>query len=97
MRTLFALSLASMIGGVALPAAGQPLHLPPASAPEAEAIKHRASGVVRQRGAVNRWKRRYAIRHHAEDLCSIVNGWRAFPLRGAYGYFNTDPKPCCRC
>jgi len=97
MRTLFTLGLVSMMGSIALPAAGQPLYLMPASAPKAEAIKHAANGVVRQRGAVKRWKRRYVIRHHAEDLCSIVNGWRAFPLRGAYGYFNTDPKPCCRC
>jgi hypothetical protein len=97
MRTLFTLCLVSMIGSIALPAAGQALYLLPASAPKAEPIKHAANGAVRQRGAAKRWKRGYVIRHRAEDLCSIVNGWRAFPLRGSYGYFNTDPKPCCRC
>ena len=97
MRTLLMLTFVSMIGSsIALPAVGQP-YLSLTSAPKVEPIKHAANGVVRRRGQATYRKRGYAIRHHPDDLCRIVNGWRAFPLRGHYGYFNTNPKPCCRC
>jgi hypothetical protein len=94
MRTLVMLSLAFMIGSIALPAIAQPLN-PPASAPKVESVTYAANGAVRRSARAR--ARRYVIRHHPEDLCRIVNGWRAFPLRGAYGFTNTDPKPCCRC
>ena len=94
MRTLATLSLVFMIGSIAHPGLAQPLN-PSASAPKVESVTFTANGVVR-RGARAR-ARRYVVRHHPEDLCRIVNGWRAFPLRGPYGYFNTGPKPCCRC
>jgi len=90
MRTLLTLTLGSMI---ALPAAAHPLNLPLASAPKAEPVKHSVNGARRS----GRGVRRYAIRRHPDDLCSIVNGWRAFPLRGHYGYFDTHRVPCCRC
>ena len=90
MRTLLTLTLGSMI---ALPAAAHPLNLPLASAPKAEPVKHSVNG-VRRSGAA---KRKYAIRRHPDDLCSIVNGWRAFPLRSRYGFFDTHRVPCCRC
>ena len=96
MRILLTLTLVSSIGSTALPAAAQPLNLPPGSAPKVEAVKHTANG-VRRSGPAKRGTRRYAIRRHPDDLCSIVNGWRAFPLRGHYGYFDTHRVPCCRC
>ena len=96
MRTLLTLSLACMIGSIALPAVAQPLN-PPASAPKVESVTHTANGAGRRSARAKYRARRYVIRHHPEDLCRIVNGWRAFPLRGHYGYFNTGPKPCCRC
>jgi len=95
MRILLTLTLVSSIGSIALPAVAQPLNLP-ASAPKVEPVKHTANG-VRRSGPAKRGTRRYAIRRHPDDLCSIVNGWRAFPLRGRYGYFDTDRVPCCRC
>jgi hypothetical protein len=79
MRILLTLTLVSSIGSIALPAVAQPLNLPPASAPKVEAVKHTANG-VRRSGPAKRGTRRYAIRRHPDDLCSIVNGWRAFPL-----------------
>ena len=94
MRPLLMHSLVFMIGSIALPAVAQPLN-PPASAPKVELVTFTANGAVR-RSARARAKR-YVVRHHPEDLCRIVNGWRAFPLRGPYGFFNTYPKPCCRC
>jgi hypothetical protein len=97
MRTLLTLTLVSMIGSIALPAVAQPLNLPPASGPKVEPVKHTANGEARRSGPAKRSMRKDAIRRHADDLCSIVNGWRAFPLRGPYGYFNTHRMPCCRC
>jgi hypothetical protein len=91
MRTLLTLTLVSMIGSTAPPAAAHPLTLPPAS--KMEPVKHTVNG-VRQSG---RSVRKYAIRRHPDDLCSIVNGWRAFPLRSRYGFFDTHRVPCCRC
>ena len=96
MRTLLTLSLVFMIGSIALPAVAQPLN-PPASAPKMEPVRYAANGAGRRSARAKYRARRYVIRHHPEDLCRIVNGWRAFPLRGPYGYINTDPKPCCRC
>ena len=93
MRTLLTLALSSMIGSIALPAAAHPLNVPPASASKAEPVKHTVNG-VRRSGAA---KRKYAIRRHPDDLCSIVNGWRAFPLRSRHGFFDTHRVPCCRC
>jgi hypothetical protein len=90
MRTLLTLALSSMIGSIALPAAA---NLPLASAPKAEPVKHSVNGARRS----GRGVRRYAIRRHPDDLCSIVNGWRAFPLRSRYGFFDTHRVPCCRC
>lgn len=29
-----------------------------------------------------------------DDICGIVNGWRAFPLRDARGYFDTRRVRC---
>jgi hypothetical protein len=97
MRTLLTLSLVSMIGSIALQAVAHPLNLPPASAPKAEPVKHTANGVARRSGPAKRSMRKYAIRHHADDLCSIMNGSRAFPLRRPYGFFDTRRVPCCRC
>jgi len=90
MRTLLTLALSSMIGSIALPAAA---HLPLASAPKVEPVKHAVNGARRN----GRGVRKYAIRRHPDDLCSIVNGWRAFPLHSRYGFFDTHRVPCCRC
>ena len=93
MRTLLTLTLVSMIGSIAPPAAAHPLNLPPVSAPKIEPVKHTVNGVRRS----GRGVRKYAVRRHPDDLCSLVNGWRAFPLRGPYGFFDTRQVPCCRC
>ena len=93
MRTLLTLALSSMIGSIAHPAAAHPLNLPLASAPKAEPVMHTVNGARRS----GRDVRKYAIRRHPDDLCSIVNGWRAFPLRSRYGFFDTHRVPCCRC
>src|SRR4051812_28537457 len=97
MRTLLTLTLASMMGSIALPAMAQPLYLPPASVPKAEPVRHTANGVARRSAPAKRSMRKYATRRHPDDLCSLVNGWRAFPLRGPYGYFDTHRVPCCCC
>ena len=97
MRALSTITLVSMIMGISLPCVAQPLNLPPASAPKVEQVKHTANGVTRRSGPAKYRKRTHAIRRHSDDLCNIVNGWRAFPLRGSYGYFNTNRVPCCRC
>ena len=96
MRTLLMLSIVFMIGSIAFPAVAQPLN-PPASAPKVELVTYTANGARRRSARAKYRARGYVIRHHPEDLCRIVNGWRAFPLRGPYGFINTDPKPCCRC
>ena len=96
MRTLLMLSIVFMIGSIALPAVTQPLN-PPASAPKVESVTYTANGAGRRCARAKYRARGYVFRHHPEDLCRIVNGWRAFPLRGPYRFINTDPKPCCRC
>jgi len=45
--------------------------------------------------AAHRRTRHYAGRHHA-GICSIVNGWRAFPNHDPRGYFYTGRVCCCR-
>jgi hypothetical protein len=30
------------------------------------------------------------------DLCSVINGWRAFQTRDPRGYFDTGRVCCCR-
>jgi hypothetical protein len=47
MRTLLTLSLACMIGSIALPAVAQPLN-PPAAAPKVESVTFTANGAVRR-------------------------------------------------
>jgi hypothetical protein len=96
MRSLCRVAVIAIVAAIAGPAAVQALTLPPASQPGIEALRHTANGKVR-RGKAYKHRRTYAARRHADDICSIVNGWRAFPLRGAHGYFDTGRVPCCRC
>ena len=96
MRRLCTLAFIAIIAAIATPASVQALTLPPTSQPGAETLVHTANGAAR-RGKSYKHRRTYAGRRHADDICSIVNSWRAFPLRGAYGYFDTGRVPCCRC
>jgi hypothetical protein len=96
MRRLCTLALVSIVAAIAVPASVQALTLPPASPPGIEMLRHAANGKPRLRKTY-RHRNGYAFRRHRDDICSIVNGWRAFPLRGAHGYFDTGRVPCCRC
>jgi hypothetical protein len=88
------LILVAIVAAVAMPAAVQALNLPPA--PGAEPLRYTANGAVRRSKAAKH-RRKYAVRRCGDDICSIVNGWRAFPLRGAYGYFDTGRVRCYSC
>ena len=94
MPSLLRLILVVIVAAVAMPAAVQALNLPPA--PGVEPVRYTANGAVR-RSKPAKHRRTYAVRRCGDDICSIVNGWRAFPLRGAYGYFNTGRVPCYSC
>jgi hypothetical protein len=95
MRSLLRLILVAIVAAIAMPTAVQALTLPPASAPGVESLRYTANGAVR-RSKSAKHRRKYA-RRCGDDICSIVNGWRAFPLRGAYGYFDTGRVPCYSC
>ena len=96
MPNLLRHALVALVATIAMPVAVQALNLPPASAPGVEPLRYTANGAVR-RSKPAKHRRKYAVRRCEDDICSIVNGWRAFPLRGAYGYFDTGRVPCYRC
>ena len=96
MPSLLRLALVGVVAAVAMPAAVQALNLPPVSAVGVESLRYTTNGAVRRSKAAKH-RRKYAVRRCEDDICSIVNGWRAFPLRGAYGYFNTGRVPCYSC
>ena len=48
--------------------------------------------VVRPRGPAKRWKRRYVLRHHPDDLCRIVNRWRRFPASRPFTVTSTPTR-----
>jgi hypothetical protein len=89
MRLIACIVLAAVMAATALPAVGQQPAEPPPPAPEPS---HKAAKAVRHTA--------HARRHHAhrgaDDLCSIVNGWRAFPNHDPRGYFYTGRVCCCR-
>jgi hypothetical protein len=93
MRTFLTLTLVSMIG-----IAPQPW---PSRSTFRRHRHRRWSQQAHTANGGNGWSRQAkhesTIRRHADDLCSLVNGWRAFPIRGRYGFFDTHRVPCCRC
>jgi hypothetical protein len=95
MPSLLRLVLVAIVAAVAMPAAVQAVSLSPVSAPGVESLRSTTNGAVR-RSKPAKHRRKYA-RRCGDDICSIVNGWRAFPLRGAYGYFDTGRVPCYSC
>jgi hypothetical protein len=96
MPSLLRLILVAIVAAIAMPAAVQALSPPPVSAPGVESLRYTTNGAVRRSKAAKH-RRKYAVRRCGDDICSIVNGWRAFPLRGAYGYFDTGRVPCYSC
>jgi hypothetical protein len=90
MRFIACIVLAAMMAATALPAVGQQPAEPPPAAPEPS---HKAAKAVPARHKAHR---RHHARRAADDLCSIVNGWRAFPNRDPRGYFYTGRVCCCR-
>ena len=95
--TIAAIAIAIPAIAITIPAVAQQATPPPAPVQKAEPTKPVAKVVKKSQGArTKRRKARHAARSDRDDLCSIVNGWRAFPVRGHHGYFNTDRVCCCR-
>jgi hypothetical protein len=97
MRTVLAIVAALSISVVALPlgAAAQqaapsaPKVAAPAATPSAQPPKTAVKRVARKKKMAS-----HRVRRNRDTVCSIMNGWRAFPTRNPRGYFDTGRRPC---
>ena len=95
--TIAAIAIAIPAIAITIPAVAQQATPPPAPVQKAEPTKPVAKVEKKSQGArTKRRKARHAAKSHGDDICSIVNGWRAFPVRDPSGYFNTEPLRCYR-
>jgi hypothetical protein len=98
MRIIAQLALAVLLAAAVQPVAGQqpdqaPVTTPPEAGSKPPETGGKPAGAAPVKHVVHR--RHHPHRGH-DDICSIVNGWRAFPNHDPRGYFYTGRLCCCR-